>query len=370
MRILFVTNLPSPYRVDFFNEMSNYCELTVCFERRSALDRDERWKGTDKQTFRSIYADVKPYGQDKSIGRGILKVIKNEEFDFIIISGYASPSVMLAIAYCRLHKIKYYIETDGGFNKKDKFLIAQLKKFLLLKASGIFITCNELLSYYNDIGYRGSVFKYPFSSIYSNEVVEAVPSKEYKMALRKELGMTETNIVLGVGRFIYGKGWDVLINAMRNISNETGVYIVGGEPTAEMFDMKDKYHLKNLHFVEFMDKESLKKWYLASDCFVLPTRSDVWGLVINEAMSNGLPVITTDKCIAGVELIEDGENGYIVPVGESQCLAERINLILEDELLRQKISSQNIQKIRYWTIENMAKVHMEVFNKYEHKEEV
>ena len=51
---------------------------------------------------------------------------------------------------------------------------------------------------------------------------------------------------------------------------------------------------------------------MASDLFVLPTREDIWGLVINEAMSFGLPIITTRKCIAGTELITDGENGYLL----------------------------------------------------------
>lgn len=53
---------------------------------------------------------------------------------------------------------------------------------------------------------------------------------------------------------------------------------------------------------------------MAADIFVHPTREDIWGLVVNEAMAKGLPVITTDRCVAGLELIKNESVGRIVPV--------------------------------------------------------
>ena len=72
--------------------------------------------------------------------------------------------------------------------------------------------------------------------------------------------------------------------------------------------------LKNINFLEFEKKEVLYKYYKAADLFILPTREDIWGLVINEAMAHGLPVITTKKCVAGMELVIKGVNGEIVEV--------------------------------------------------------
>ena len=111
-----------------------------------------------------------------------------------------------------------------------------------------------------------------------------------------------------------------------------------------------------------MSKSELKEYYLASDIFVLPTRSDVWGLVINEAMACGLPVITTDRCVAGMDLIKDGENGYVVHVDDVNAFAKKCNLILNDNELKTVMSSNNLEKIRYYTVENMAKIHFDVFN--------
>lgn len=105
MKILFVTNLPSPYRVDFFNELGKCCDLTVCYERHNASDRNPEWEGETARSFTEIFAKVKPLGNDKSIGFGIIHTIKTVPYDHLIVSGYASPSVMLAITYCRFKQL-------------------------------------------------------------------------------------------------------------------------------------------------------------------------------------------------------------------------------------------------------------------------
>ena len=100
------------------------------------------------------------------------------------------------------------------------------------------------------------------------------------------------------------------------------------------------------------------------DEIVFPTREDVWGLVINEAMAYGLPIITTDKCIAGLELIKNGENGYIVPVEDENILYEQMNKLILDEALRKKMGENSLKKIHEYTFETMAKVHMDFLNDY------
>ena len=93
---------------------------------------------------------------------------------------------------------------------------------------------------------------------------------------------------------------------------------------------------------------------------MLPTKSDVWGLVINEAMAQGLPVVTTDGCVAGVELIENGVNGYIVPVDDNEALTEAIAKTLRGDY--RQMGRQALETIRPYTIENMVKAHVEIFS--------
>ncbi len=361
MELLFVTNLPSPYRVDFFNELGKYCELTVLYERQSASDRDKSWKNTGSRAFREIYADVKAVGADRSRGSGIKNIVKKREFDHLIISGYASPSVMRAITYCKRHGIPYCLEYDGGFNKKDSFLKGILKKFLLRDAKLHFTTCEEHKKYLLSIGIaEKKIVKYPFTSVSASSILEDLPSDAKKKEIREALGMNEDKIVLSIGQFIHRKGFDVLLRAAENIDKHVGIYIVGGEPTEEYLQMQAELKLGNVHFVGFRTKAELEKYYLAADVFVLPTREDIWGLVINEAMANGLPVITTDRCIAGLELVLDGENGYIVPAEDVEELANKINIITKDIYTARKMGQASLEKIKKYTFENMAESHLQI----------
>ena len=64
---------------------------------------------------------------------------------------------------------------------------------------------------------------------------------------------------------------------------------------------------------------------MCADIFVHPTETDVWGLVINEAMAHGLPIITTDGCVAGLELVKNNDNGFIIPVNNIDIIITRKN---------------------------------------------
>jgi glycosyltransferase involved in cell wall biosynthesis len=120
----------------------------------------------------------------------------------------------------------------------------------------------------------------------------------------------------------------------------------------------------NVKIIGFEQKNLIFKYYKSADLFVLPTREDIWGLVVNEAMACGIPVITTNRCIAGIELIEDGINGYIVEVGNSLDLKEKIFELLQNDNLCKKMASNNVKKMHGNTIENIAKSHIDVIQKF------
>lgn len=363
-KIVFVTNIPSPYRVDFFCELGKLCDLTVLYERKNSSERNEKWKSNCKITFKEIYSNSKPVGVDKSIGKDIKRIVEKLDFDELIISGYASPSIMILISYCKRKRIPYYLEYDGGFCKRDKFLLRTIKKWLLCGAKGHFTTCEEHKNYLLSLGIKKElIHKYPFSSIHESEIEYDLARKDIlREKSKKALGVSDdSKIIVSVGQYIYRKGFDILLEAIGKININYKLFIVGGRPTSDYLSIVKRLNLVNVHFVDFKTKEELSSYYNAADLFVLPTREDIWGLVINEAMAFGLPVITTRKCIAGLEMVRNNYNGYIVKENDVNDLTNAINSFLM--LDYKKMADYRIAAIQTasnYTIEKMAQAHCEV----------
>lgn len=360
-RVLFITNYPSPYRVRFFDELGKNADVTVLFADRveDKKHRNASWYVQGEGNFRAVQLTRKAVTiGSNALCLDVTKWIKGG-YDAIIVGGYSNPTVIWAMAYMRLHKIPFWMEVDGGLirqEKKSKFL---LKKHLVTMADKWLSTGKHTTEYLVHYGARKEeIVEYPFSSFFEGDILPKIICPEEKAAMRIALGMREEKIVLTIGQFIHRKGFDVLLKAAAEVQGDVGIYIVGGVPTQEYLKLRDERMLQNIHFLDFQPKERLNLIYKAADLFVLPTREDIWGLVINEAMAYGLPVITTDRCVAGLDLVEDGVNGYIVPVGEEKVLAEKMNLALKADL--QAMGAASLKKIRPYTIENMAKAHVDI----------
>lgn len=364
MRLLWLTNIPSPYRVDFFNELGRSLELTVLFERFDAADRDDSWQNFACKNFKPIFMRGIRYRVDSAVNIEVLKHVRDPNYDAVIITNFSSPTGALAITYLKMLRRPYFLESDGGFPSGSR-LKSWVKRKVIGGASGYFSTSDVHDNYYRAYGAEAhQLIRYPFSSVRHEDLLEEPPSIANKLAAKRELGIRESRMVLTVGRFIHSKGFDVLLEACASLPEDTAVCIVGGDPTADYNRLVRDLGLAAVYFAEFKARSELTTYFLAADIFVLPTRGDAWGLVINEALAHGLPVITTDRCIAGLELVAKNFCGTIVPAGDSGALASAIGTVLEDEELRRRMQRSAISVGRNYTIERMAKRHEQVLHQY------
>lgn len=170
-------------------------------------------------------------------------------------------------------------------------------------------------------------------------------------------------MILAVGQFIPRKGFDILLRSIKDLPSNVGVYFIGGKVTKEYESIISDLNLNNIQFLEFMDSQKLSLYYKASDIFILPTREDIWGLVINEAMAYGLPIITTNKCVAGVQLL-DHQEITIIPPEDSVSLRNSINKLLTNDNLLRTIGTRNLDYIKKHCIEDMAQEHIDIFSQH------
>jgi len=360
-RVLFLTNFASPYRVHFFDELGKYMDVTVLYSDRveDIKHRNADWFEKREGGFQAVQLTRVASAGDENLCLDVLPWLK-KKYDAIVIGGYSSPTAVLAMLYLRLRRIPFWMEVDGGLIRQEGKLKYFVKKNLVCLAKNWLSTGVHTTKYLVHYGAKeANIRNYPFSSLYERDILQQPVSSEEKLALRRELGICDRHMVLAIGQFIHRKGFDVLLRAAKDVSPDTGIYIVGGEATEEYLKLREELTLTNVHFLGFQKKERLAQYYKAADLFVLPTREDIWGLVINEALAYGLPTITTQRCVAGLELIEDGVNGYVVPVEDAAALAEKMEAVLSADL--EAMGQAALEKVRPYTLENMANTHAQIF---------
>ena len=359
-KVLFITNLPTPYRIDFYRELGKLCDLTVVIEARRSNDLHFNWNDDNIQTFKLHYLNDGNLDEKKT-NWSVLPYLSKRKFDVIVVSCYHTYTGMLSLAWLKAKHFPYVFETDGGMIANAESSLKRKYKTFLIKGAKAYFSpskgSDEYLSYY---GAKCDVIhRYPFSSLSDADILPELLSIQEKSAIRQRLGVKEPKMILAVGQFIYRKGFDVLMEAAKDMDRNIGIYIVGGKPTEEYLSLQKKYNLTQVHFEGFKTKDELAEYFKAADLFVHPTREDIWGLVINEAMAYGLPVVTTNKCVAGMELVSDKD--CLIDTDSAEQLKSIMETLMGDDDRRLRIAADNLKKIAGYTVEKMAEAHIKVF---------
>ena len=356
--LLILTYISAPYRVEVFNELGKYYDVTVLFERNNDFNRPKEWFPKKFENFigHLLCDDSQKTKQEI---KNIEKRMYSKEYDLVILYEYSTPKAIEYAIICQILEIPYFINCDGSFINKN-FIKGLIKRFSIRSASGYFASGKMASGYLEYFGAKKDIIHYhPFTSLYCKDIFSNVCDQQEKQQLRSELKLTGNKIAITVGRFIPSKRIDVLINAWARFSDDFQLIIAGsGDLEFEYLNQINRLNLHNIILPGFLEKEILFKYLRASDLFVLPTETDTWGLVINEAMACGLPVVTTKMCIAGIELVRDWENGFLVPVGDSNALFDVMNNILTDDNLRLRMAKNALKTIQPYTYENVAKSHI------------
>lgn len=358
MKILYIVNVAAPYRVDFFNELGKSTELTVFFEKSKVINRNKKWYKSNYINFKSVTNEKNGTLSGIII---LLKLLYKDNYDEIVLGGYSTKIGMVLTLLFKIMNKRYILNIDGGILKSESKIKRIIKSFFISSADRWLCPGEKSIEYLKHYGaVEEKIYIYPFTSISTNDILSESVSLKEKMKIKTSLEIKEEVVIVFVGRFIESKGIKTLLKSINNYDN-VGLYIIGGKATPEYLEIVKDRGLINIYFLDFITTETLNKYYTAGDIFVLPTQSDVWGLVINEAMAKGLPIITTNSCNAGVELINDYENGFLIEPDNKTQLKNKIDILVKNNELRKKISENNLKKISEYTVEKMSKATYECF---------
>lgn len=345
--MVFVTQNMAPFRMQWLEALSKYIDIVVYHLN----DYDS--------TVDSRYLTFKPKGvfikeKYKTIGKiKFFKIadILNENADILMLDGYGFLGQMWLITILKILKKPFYISVDGGLvPEKENFFKKNFKKFFINSASGFFSTSEVTDLFINHyLNKPLPLYRHYFSTVYTNDICNV--SKQQKLSYKEKLGLKDKFVVIAVGRFIPIKGFDILLKSASTMSDDVCFVFVGGKPTNDYNCLIENIKQADVKFVDFLNKEKLKEYYCASDVFALPSRGDVWGLVVGEAMSYGLPVLGSDKCVAAVSMVKDYENGFIISGENPKDYADKILELKENSNLCEAITKNNLDLIRKYAID-------------------
>lgn len=372
-KVLIVTNVPQDYRIAMFNALNlllqnENIQFKVAFgadgykRRKSKLDFskmkfDYTILKSTKFTFGSTENTMFTYP-------GLLKLHREYKPDITFVIGYSPATIKLWI-YSFFLNINYFI-WSGSVNfkgRKDSTLRKILRMILVRRAKGFIAYGTKAKEY---LSYLGA----PEKKIHI--AINTVDTHFFNEIAKKRINRKTNQIkqLLYLGYLTPGKKIDDLIktiNELRKLRNDFSLRIIGDGPAADSLKTLTKeLELENtIIFEGFKQKSDLPPYLEQTDCFLFQTGCDIWGLVLNEAMASGLPCIVSPNAGAARDLIFDTKNGLILDFGFHQEAAIRINELLNDEVLLQKMGVDANEFIEAnVTAEKSAKGFMSAIKQY------
>lgn len=351
-KILVITSNIAPYRLRWEEELAKYFEVTIAYTKDSEHDRDARFL-KHKSDICKIIKLNNPNDKDDPICFDVIKLLKENNSSFVLFDGYGLKTNLLGMLYYKIKGKRRFVNVDGyPLGEPDSKIKSALLKYIIKHmCTDFFCSSEQTKNHLIELGAKEDrICVHNFSSITLDRIVDKPLTKNEKIDIRRKLGIeTEKKIVFGCGQFIPRKRFEDLIEAVKKCNSDCELFILGGKPTEEYLKLVDDN--KNIHFIDFVPPEDVDNYYKMSDLFVLSSQTDVWGLVLNEAMASGIPVISSDNCIAGISMI-DG-NGIVYKTGDVDALSKAIDHCLADEN-NKEMSKKSIEISKNYNIEGMV----------------
>src|SRR5260221_357847 len=185
-----------------------------------------------------------------------------------------------------------------------------------------------------------------------------------------ELGLTPHNFVY-VGRLAQEKNVDLLLRAFAEAFREStrdsgwGLLIVGDGPRRKELERQAQTCTSaSIVFVGSTHWRQVPAYLALADVLVLPSLSEPWGLVVNEAMACGMPVLVSDRCGAAYDLVEEGVNGFVFPATSQGGLSDRLRAFAQTEANQmEEMGNASLRIIEQFSPEQAAKQMMLGFRK-------
>jgi glycosyltransferase involved in cell wall biosynthesis len=331
---------------------------------RNVLDgyRSEFLRRASRKQVVDAYADPEsPWAlRDPDIVRALTK----GRYEVLWLHGYNYAVHVLAVATMRLRRRPIMFRENQTLLHPRGVIKAAIKEIALralFKSSYGLYVGSESKRWFEHYGVpRDRLFAVPYSV--DNEQLRRAHAElaPDRAELRRSFGLPEDQpLFLAVSRLVPKKQPLAVLEAFRRTRERVAcsLLVVGSGDLEEAVRHEIAYRgIPDVAVAGPLSQSEIPRAYSCADAFVLfSAYNETWGLVVNEAMNFGLPVLVSDKVGSGTDLVHDGYNGYVIAVEDVQALSDHMVRIAEDPELRERLGRRSLEIIADWNLEGAAR---------------
>lgn len=331
MKYLLVTDIPAPWREkvyeNVYKELKNDFHVVYC----NYNEKRRLWKfplGNHSKTFLKSVTIATKNTKENYLNPTIIPFILKHRPKVIICFSLV-PTIFITLFLAKLIRSKIIVFADTWFGRDRN--ISLLQKWARKLAYGYFPDAYigasrqtlRMYKHYNKNSNHEGLFLSPLCA-----------DNDYFNNYLKRKNISRKYDIMFSGRIVETKNPLFIADVAGKIKERRGqcsLLIIGDGDERIKNELFNKLKDNNIdyHYAGFVEHNKLPEYYSQARLLLLPTSGDCWGVVINEAMVSGVPVITTEMTAAAGELVIDEKNGYVLPM-DPDLWAERIISLLED----------------------------------------
>jgi glycosyltransferase involved in cell wall biosynthesis len=369
-KIILIHNIVNPTRTHFFNKLnekflSEWYNFKIIFSSENESIR--KWDiKKEISTFefdyeilnsKTIHSKSKTDHHFFHINIWFTDILRKENADIIIHAWWAWLSAWQSCLWCKKNNKKYILwnESTKYEDSWRRTLTKPIVKWLVNNSTE-YISFWTRSKEYLEILWAES---YKIHEFYNTIDIDFFIKQWEQLIIRKnefkkKYWLQTNNVLLYVWRLEKGKWVYEMLEwfwEFQKNNNDITLLIVWwwNEENYMKQVIKDKWY-KNIIFAWYIQKNNISELFVISDIFTLPSKQEVWWLVINEAMCFWLPILTAHKVWASVDLVEEWKNGYIMKENNKEEFKKWLDFIINNDLINNNVS---LEKIKDFSIDKI-----------------
>lgn len=292
----------------------------------------------------------------------IVGELKRKQYDVLWVHGHNYATFVFAMMGAKLFGIRVLMRCEThlhlrrtSFKRIVRTYVMQYFYKMICDACLAIGTLNYDFYRSHGVG-EAKLFFVPYTVDNTFFLQAAQRAKLRQDELRAQFGLpVHKPLILFASKMIRRKRpMDVLLayQNLRERHMDAALVFVGAGNQEQLLRQYVRDHkLEGVYFLGFRNQSELPSLYAIADVFVLPSENEPWGLIINEVMCAGLPVVATDEIGAVVDLVQHGHNGFVFPVGDVPQLTAHLSTLISNPTLREQMGFASQARIEQWSFE-------------------